>query len=502
MSPYTFNFSQIGTYAEQPSWVKRYRFAVDTSYEDYWDPRQTNTNQNNNPAPISSQVFTARLTTTDLTNSVNWSSKNGADPHGPDSVFAKANVQEIPNLLGQIHKITNPSNIADIGADRENVISGKGNGAGGVFVLGKATETDFFPNKFPVGSPGSVDVKSLMDHHMQNARSSGATAFNMIIHAKNDMVGSTAEYFFVAGQTIGGIHNADFYKTSAYIAFNSKESPTQSKNSTTLNSRRTIRHVYKFIPRSAIDGISMSNVVSGQGFFKLNDPTIAIDLRNKLAWDGTPKTLRVNQIADNNEAVVAQRDIGSPLSVECLNKTVTVTDITDDKIVFTIPSAVSTSFLFTNGAYRLSGAVYIADENFGAGLADRFFVPKTFAGFSLRFVGSGPQKYYIEGSFSSIDETRLFPSTQPSPSLGIKPGFLIRITSTNGDARDGIYRVLSIQDGMVGDDYYNTYAGGNPQYQYLEVEYISTSPQIFLTGTSIENVSNLPILSVKYRQTI
>jgi hypothetical protein len=86
-----------------------------------------------------------------------------------------------------------------------------------------------------------------------------------------------------------------------------------------------------------------------------------------------------------------------------------------------------------------------------------------------------------------------------SNSVGIAAGSYIRITGSSSN--DGIYKVLSVQDGIDSDTPSNTKWGINgTEYQYLELSRdITPENQDELTSITIENVSHLPILHIKYK---
>jgi hypothetical protein len=91
--------------------------------------------------------------------------------------------------------------------------------------------------------------------------------------------------------------------------------------------------------------------------------------------------------------------------------------------------------------------------------------------------------------------TRLFGVSQ---NLGITAGSYVRISGSSSN--NGIYQVRSIADGIEGDTASNTKTNGSTEYQYLELSRaITTEEQATGKNITIENVSHLPILHIKYR---
>ena len=93
--------------------------------------------------------------------------------------------------------------------------------------------------------------------------------------------------------------------------------------------------------------------------------------------------------------------------------------------------------------------------------------------------------------------TRLFGG---STNIGITAGSYIRIDGS--ESNDGIYQVLSVMDGIPGDNAYNSLSDGLPLYQYLELSRdIVPESENIKKDVVVTNISSVPILHVKYRTT-
>lgn len=106
--------------------------------------------------------------------------------------------------------------------------------------------------------------------------------------------------------------------------------------------------------------------------------------------------------------------------------------------------------------------------------------------------------YQVVGS-----NPRLFGGTN---NLGFEVGSYVRISGTSGGQNNGIYQVIGLIDGIDGDTTANTSVNGGSQYQYLELsvpcEGDSIIPEAEGSLITIENVSELPVLHIKYREPI
>jgi hypothetical protein len=90
-------------------------------------------------------------------------------------------------------------------------------------------------------------------------------------------------------------------------------------------------------------------------------------------------------------------------------------------------------------------------------------------------------------------------------SLGIEVGSYIRLSGFDTPSNNGIYQVIARYDGVPGDENnlqtVPSTGATVPRYQYLELsrdivgEFNANSP------ITVRNVSNLPILHIKYEYT-
>jgi hypothetical protein len=526
-SPYQFSFTKLESLADLPPWNARYTLANGSTVDDYWEPRNLGEQFISTP----STDFTIRLTTTDVSPQATWNTKDGTNAHGPDQYFNSSRVAQIPNSMNAISQLSDPDAFNQkIGPTRNIETQGAGNCAGGVYVTDANSPVRFFP-----GTTGDItlDILPLVNTFM-TARSAGATSMNLMLHGTNDLTPTYGEYKYVdAGSCADGSHNGKFYNTSAYMTFNSNDTPSLVESSgqwlSTITFRKNLRHVYFEIPFSSINGIStpsaLNGNVNGQISFSnqqtLNDfvaainsnggfPTVAPFLRNTtVATDQNPRypeMLTITPIENGIDTKFCknrQMRFGAPQG-----------NIMPFRVAATQP------VLFTNPAglndNPLIGSVSPPQNlEYNSGISSvRYQLAPGINYIAVRITSpisaAGPHNLLELPAPTSIIEPRLFPSTfngqgstSPTnqPNLGITPGSYIRIS---GDevGNNGIYKVLAIQDGIPGDissqDSQFTF-GSTHQYLYLDRPItIGLSPET----VTIEKLAGPTNIRIVYRETI
>ena len=502
------DFSKLEADSIAPTTIKRYQFAIDSGFtlSDPWDPRFSFVH----PAGINNSPIVIRLATTNITENATWTTRDGTNPYGSDAYFTSVN--QIPTLLGRIREIINPNPpFSDISDDRPNEVSSGSTNAGGIGVSGAGIIYSLIDTTAFAGV--TIDIISLLNKFVSFAGNCGGITMSLILHGQNELSSATGEYKYVLGSsTYNGVagHNKDFYKTSAYLTFKSNSNlgiPTLT--SSNISFRNTFHHVGITFGINDYTGITMRAApISGIGSATIYfNNTRLSEAFNTAAALG--KTLTINSYL--NEVVSASKYSGSaaiPNSVICTNKTVLCAIVAADSINISYnATTVSAYSLFDNtpNSYYLGlntdGIVTPTNSttNPFSGIATRYNHTPPATIFNVRVlnpvvVGSSGRYLAIE-STSAAD--RFFGGTSPT---SITAGSYIRIS--NAGINNGIYQVIETFDGILNDIASNKFvSGGLSQYQYLKLsrDIIQANSGSSIT---IENISTLPILHIKYRQTI
>lgn len=480
------------------------------------------------PPPISNHPITISLTTTDIAKDISWNNKNSFSgiTHGSDSFYSASSLVQIPNYLERIEDITDPNDHPSIGPSRSNEISGNtfiiGN-QGGVYVTGGTKDATL---NSQIGTMNSIDVKNLASKFQSVVRTAGGNTFAVILHGKTIPSTEYGEYKYLAAPfmtqeewlesggidpniDVGGIAYEDFYKKFAYISFHSKEaSVTQSITSNQFSFRKSAHHTYINFSRPEMDGLSLSSTLNGTSIIDMVTPFVNVSKLAKLQTAAIGSTCAFNSYP--GESTSAERVPligGSPSTITCAAKNLEYLGFDGNQIRVRNKAA---SSLFSSGSpkYEHNGAIgsNIQDFQFSSSVNDYRFPPPPpelpgdpivpEASINLRFinpVGSGSKN--LLGYKIPLNGTRLFGG---SSNIGITAGSYIRISGSPNN--NGIYQVLSTIDGIDGDLLSNTASNGLPEYQYLELSRsITAQEQAVGNNITIENISHLPILHIKYR---
>jgi hypothetical protein len=305
-----------------------------------------------------------------------------------------------------------------------------------------------------------------------------------------------------------GEHYGDFYKKFAYIAFHSKEAAvTSSLTSNQISFRKSPHHTYMNFSRTEMDGLSLSNGATGLSYVDLVTGTQSVtDKVAKLQGLVTGITCSINTYGEFTSA--SKTNTGTnPNTVTCTNKTRKFVGLVENgnKIVLQGIAASGTNSLFSNSVARY-------DHNGGVGAANQTYlkIDQTAPHYAMPIPIEGEPEPTIHFRFLNpigagtknllaykvpTGGTRLFGGSQ---NLGITAGSYVRISGSSSN--NGIYQVLSVVDGIADDTASNTKTDGSTEYQYLELSRaITTEEQATGKNITIENVSHLPILHIKYR---
>lgn len=516
--PYDFQtaFRTLGTLSAQRSWISRYRNAISETIDDFWEPRSTNTE----PPPetsLPSTDFTIRMTTTDVTRDVTWTTKDGTNPHGPDAYHQ---VGQIPTTLGRITNLTNPTGIQAIGPDRAIEIDGAGNCAGGVWV------TSASPINFTVGTTGNyaIDIASLAPTFM-TARNAGATTLNLIIHGKNELTQNAAEYNYIQGAQTKGQHNGEFYRTSSYITLASDRQPksplSKSIPSGSATFRRSVRALCIPVPLNQIAGISAAPGSGQQIYIKFTNPTPKQQIRNAInaTYGNLAGITRAYQMCTySRETITANLIEGSGSQTAAASvrqpsyypSSAPNASAPNDVIYLVQPTGVPNSIFTTqNNTIAVGGAFCFNDPDFNSGISttryQTFPTDPTFQHLIFRFnipisASLPANEYWLEVTRDAVSGENYLLGNN---SLNLRAGSTIRISDTSV-GNDGTYQVLAVSEGVPGDLAENIEINGRPKYEYIKLDRAVVTGADPTNDITIEDLTPVSPtrLDITYRQTI
>jgi hypothetical protein len=446
------------------------------------------------------------LSTTDLNDLASWQYKDGQSQHGPDSYYTTTN--KIINPILNIDSIFAKS-FAGVGTVRTNEASSQGNkpnfSGGGVYY---SRIEHPLPNT-AINTKNTIPLTSLTNDFMTKARATGGVTMSLILHGKDDTTQqySEAKYIQAAGADAPSF-DSEFYRKSAYISFHSREAPqtvSRSLASNAFSLRKSFRYNFISIPLSQIEGMVLTPAVGGNNtiysFGTLNWGNVAGLSAGALV---TFSEIRLEPNANETLSadLVTNASGTPPRTVSCFNRTLKYIGFSGNIATFQNIHTSGSSSLFLGGVYQHTGYVSIANPNFGSLDIDqnRYVLavpPVNFLRMRNQNSANAGNKNYLELSISTANTTRLFGGTD---NLGIVAGSYIQISGSSIPSNNGIYEVLSVQDGVPGETN-NVVSGaaGVQRYQYLELSR-NITPESGTTLT-IRNVSNLPILHIKYEYT-
>jgi hypothetical protein len=448
------------------------------------------------------------LSTTDLDDLATWDRKNGQLQHGPDSYYTTTNT--IINPILNIESVF--EGIAGVGNIRTNEASSRGdkpNFSGGGVYYSRIEHP--LPNT-AINTKNTILLTSLTNDFMTKARATGGVTMSLILHGKDDTTQQYSEAKYIqAAVADAPSFDSEFYRKSAYISFHSRERLTDTSivPSVTyvniISLRKNFKYNYISIPISDVAGMLVSSV---------NNADNTITLMNK-SW-GDIAGLSANAlvtfqeiITPNNEMLSAESNSASPGIISCSNRSLVFVGFNGSDATFrTI--ATNRSLFFGVKNYQHNGYVAIADPTYGFADPTQYQLNFTTSVPFLRMrsqnsIGVG-NKNLLQLDVSGSGTVRFFGSTPGMPeSLGIEVGSYIRLSGFDTPSNNGIYQVIARYDGVPGDENnlqtVPSTGATVPRYQYLELsrdivgEFNANSP------ITVRNVSNLPILHIKYEYT-
>ena len=462
-------------------------------------------------APTNYAPFSGTVRWNDFTNPLSL-----VIPHGStDGVFPDALIRTIPNNLYNIKGLCdepqNPdvyiSQQIEIDASYSNPKKPLESFRGGAYI-DEARAITTQPVNATVGQKTTFDLSGHAGCFVDYARSKGATAFNLFMHGRCDRESDSNPIF--ESSTIpapqGGIDTPEFFDNQdptvfSYVTFKSSDAaPGGSITSNLISFRKSFHHGFVKITRENIAGMSMASGVGGKVYLTSFGSFNWGDVKGLSAGGRcTINNYNTTQGQSQNETAQANTTDGSsPGTISCSRWIGTFEGIFGTDARF---SNSATASLFRNplvGGYEHNGAIASADPNYRVGtILTSYAYPSNSSATTNLSIRPEYDASYGDKNYLAIGPRAA--NTPRLSTLNIVPGSYIRISGSASNS--GIYQVLSIVQGIPGDDNENIRFGGGPLYEYIE---LSRAITVEGSGSSItiQNVSDLPILHIKYRQPV
>lgn len=449
--------------------------------------------------PTFNHPITIRLAQTNISSGVNWTVANATGNVGhevPDEVYPPGGISQIPNILDNVKLYADPGSLDSTisGARAEETVGVAG---GGYYITAAANPSVTITAT--VGSKNTIDVLGNFSTFYSLARRQGATAFNLIIHGENDKgmeVPAYQEFSTVAGASDpNGVFNTDFYKTSAFVTFNSKESTTPLLTSNTISFRKNYHHGLITLRRADMAGISQSNIINQFCYIYINGGNPQI-IAAGLSADGNCTFNKYSSVGETSTATG-----GTPKNITCSNRLLQYIGIDGGALKFKNLTAFALYDIAPTNV-NAAGRIIGADSTFNTAPNPVDATPYTLAVAALPLllrpdypVTSGSKNFL--GIVRGPTDPRLFSNAQNTGDLNIRKNSYIRIRGSSSN--DGIYQVINIQDGVPGDTT-EVSANISAPFQYLELSR-DIVPEEAGASITIEDVTSLPVLHIKYLQT-
>jgi hypothetical protein len=487
--------------------------------DEFWTVKSsTENNVISNPPPIPNYPITINLSTTDLTEDVNWLTKNGTDGHSGDGIFPSTKILRIPNIMHNIAVFANPANDPEIGPSTQDEIDGAS--GGGIFIISQEDANRNYTLSAPLpGSKNDLNITGQVKDFMGLGKINGGQTMCLIMHGKVDPSPINGEFKTIIGNDVAGQLD-EFYKSNSYIAFNSIESEPSSGQTRTLTTnlisfRKNPHHLYLNLSPTNSDLHGIRDYGATAELFITAQPSNNLQLfRQKIASLQIPPgtTLTVNSYdGEITNANHISPNTSTPTTISCGSKTYSFNQVAVDGSTpngrFVLTTTTSPHALFTG---ILKNQTYYHSDSVNGQTVSALIISFLNAQYSidanqrmafrLQVPSNLGTKNLLAYEIKNPTNTRLFGGTT---NLGIEVGSYIRISGSSSN--NGIYKVLSLQDGIDGDSPSNNkYGTGLSEFQYLELSREIT-PEVpnSISGNNItiENVSHLPILHIKYRTT-
>jgi hypothetical protein len=535
---YAFPFKDTGSLESQSLNIRRYRFAISGAVNDFWNPVEQLPVLN--PPFLPNFPIDVRVTTPFCTSGANWTTRDGnTNFWSQGGIGTTLNPTNIPNPLisSGFAEIYNIDGLAAIGPLAISENSGSDLVPtfcyGGSIMVNTANTSNPIVQTVDMMSRGLIlqntsangqnllDVTNAVKGYARNIRTAnigplGYTCAFIISGAHGSTTSS-----FALGDTLNeanyirditdspGSWKQRFFDTSSYITFKSTESTVPSMITGGANGemswRRSLPYKYSAaaISQSDITGITAQHTGSNI----LNDLIFDADKVNSLsqfladASNGWSIGINDSPEGEGTDSVAnASLNLGlnQPPSISCFNNSVLYNFVSYSGNTVRISSGSNTLFIPTSLSFTspyfirafgltttLSGySLYTADTT-SEPMILRLYYPTNFG-----------NKNILAMKYKTQDSKRLFGGAD---NIGIQVGSYIQISGSTYESNNKIYQVTAVYDGMPGDPSMK-FQNGTSIYQAIELNSsLDISPDGIFPSVTIKNVSSLPILHVRYR---
>ena len=431
--------------------------------------------------------------------------------HGvTDGVFPDFLIKVIPNNLYDIKNLCDePENIDVMGSQDIEIQASCANpkspansfNQGGAYI-DEARAITTQPVNATNNAKTTFDLKGHAGCFTDYARPNGGTAFNLFIHGRCDRESDPTPRIFESS-TIpapqGGLDRDEVFDNqdssiSSHVTFkSSKVTPGATITSNAISFRKSLHYNFLKLVRDNMAGLSMASRINGKVFVTASS---LFDWGN-VAGLSAESTCSINQYTTpNNEQASAQG--GNPSTITCSNWSGVFEGIFGDNARFRNSTPNS---LFRNSItqYDHTGKINATDPTYADGTSNPYTL-STASDASNLFIRMNNAISYGNKNYLAIG-----PRAQATPRFTSFPvGSYIRITGSSSN--DGIYQVLSVLNGIPGDENANIRippSPGTPLYEYLELSRaIVPEPSANNKPITVQNVSDLPVLHIKYQEPV
>ena len=452
------------------------------------------------------------LSTTDITKDVTWERKDGGVPHAADAYFTEPTV--IPNPIVNIDSLFGDGDLEGVGTLRSN--ESQSTGAKPDFTGGGVYSTrieDSLVNT-QIGQKNTIDIKPLTADFMTNARSAGGVTMSLILSGKNENTRQYSEHKYIQGAGDPSF-DSEFYKKFAFITFHSRDAQQAVVPTNTFTNQLALRKSFSYsyisIPLSNIAGMQLTSALDG-------DNQIILLGTDWSSIQGLSANAVVNfqgiSIPPNQNEILSASVIGNapgiPSSISCSNFNLRYIGFNGTQGTFRTITGGRSLFSNTAAGYQHNGNIAFADPNFGAfETTTRFQIqlnpPVPFLRLRNRNALTFGSKNLLELRITGAGQVRFFGTS--GPTLGISVDSYIELSGCSVASNNGIYQVKAVYDGVPGEQNNSIVISTTPPtttapaLQYLELSRSITPEQSTSAQIRVRNVSNLPIVHIKYEYT-
>jgi hypothetical protein len=433
--------------------------------------------------------------------------------HGvPDGVFPDFLIRAIPNNLYDIKNLCDEPENIDVAVSQDLEIQNSTANPkrpadfinqGGAYIddpRGLLTQT-------VIATPNAKNTLNVSGHvscFVDLARPNGGTAFNIFMHGQCDREGDPNALY--ESSTISapatGFDTEGFFDDqdptiSSYVTFKSSDAPTgTSITSNLISFRKSLHYNFLKLNRADMAGLSMASGTNAKAF---------VTASSSFDWSNVPG-LSAESVCTINEftspsSEQATASGGNPPNITCLRWNGVFEGIFGTNARFR-NSTSNSLFRTPTNTYDHTGKINASNPLYAEGDSN----PYTLS--TVETTNASKLTIRMRNAFTYGDKNYLAIGPRngggggqpPTPRLNNFPvGSYIRIRGSLSN--NGIYQVVGVSIGITGDSNSNTSIGGTPQYEYLELSR-AIVPELAGANITVENVSDLPILHIKYRELV